>query len=147
MKVFSIHQLFAGLLAFGMAQAASAHEDSGTLGPEPGATDYFTISCFDDGGGAPDHLFFELKAGPPATGPIVSAQIQVPDKQIASNVTDPINGDLGNSRQVKVTGGTSLYHVTVNKSGAGKATYFYVYHCEANGGVHTGTDSNSRQNQ
>lgn len=147
MKTLSINRLTGVVLSLCLAGAALAHEGSGTLGPSPTATDYLVVTCEDDGSGTPDYLLFQLKVGPPANGPTVSAQIQVPDKQIAYNVTDAVNGNLDGSREVEVKGGGALYHVTVNKSGAGNVSYFYTYHCETANGIHTGTVANTRQNQ
>lgn len=135
-----LNMLCGGLMALWCA-SGQAHEGADSLGPALTATDYFTIDCDDDGNGAPEHLLFQVTGGFPATGPLVSAQIQVPDKQIAVSVTDPVSGDRASSREVLVRGGDSTYHVTVNKIGAGKMTYSFVFHCETASGAHTGTSA------
>ncbi len=136
-----------GMTALLWSLASHAHEESSPLGVGVTATDVHTISCFNDGNGIPAFLLFELVAGAPANGPVVSAQILVPDKQIVMNVTDPVSGDLGGSGEVRIDGGTSPYRVIVNKAGAGKAFYTMIYHCETAGSIHTGTDQSYSQNQ
>lgn len=136
-----------GLAALIWSGAGLAHEESSPLGVSVTATDVHTISCFNDGNGTPAFLLFELVAGAPANGPVVSAQILVPDKQIVMNVTDPVSGDLAGSGEVRIDGGTSPYRIIVNKAGAGKAFYTMTYHCETAGSIHTGTDQSYSQNQ
>ena len=143
MKHLTINYMVCCLAAFGHAAVVSAHEGSGSLGVDPSATDYHQISC----GATSDHLAFQLNGARPATAPTVSAQIQIPDQQIAVNVTDPVNGDVASSEPVDVRGGATVYHLTVGKSGSGKANYSFTYHCEAGSGEHTETEFYTLQNQ
>lgn len=136
-----------GLAALLWSVASHAHEESSPLGVGVTATDVHTILCSDDGGGAPAYLQFQVIAGAPANGPVVSAQVLVPEKQIIMNVTDPTSGNLDGSDEIKVPGGDKPYQVIVNKAGAGKAFYTIIYHCETVGKVHTGTDREYSQNQ
>jgi hypothetical protein len=140
MKRLIFNSALSAALLGGMTNA-DAHDGSGTLGADAAATDYVIISC-DNNPGPTEHLLLQLTGGVPATAPTVSAQIQIPDQQIATSVTDPVNGDLGSSRPVEVHGGTAAYHVTFDKTGPGTANYSYVYHCETAGGEHTGTTPN-----
>ncbi len=136
---------FVGLL--GGALTVSAHDASGSLGADPTATDLHLVTCFNDGGGVPDHLLFELNGGLPSTAPTVSAQIQIPDKLIAMSTTDPVNGDAGSSPTLEVPGGATSYYVTIDKTSSGAANYSFTYHCESRSGEHTGTSLTTLQNQ
>jgi hypothetical protein len=141
MNKFSI--VFGAMLiaALEYAPIAWSHDLSGSLGVDQSATDHYLLYCNDDGSGPPDHLFFQLTGGLPASAPLVSAQIQIPDNRFAVNLTDPKNGDKESSRGVDIPGGAIAYELTVNKSGAGKVSYSFTYHCQTASGAHTGTEN------
>ena len=146
---------FLFLMLMSLPVCGFAHEGSGVLGdPEDKAndvgdaaaiSDYIMISCKADGSIPADKLYFQLTSNSPADAPfLVSAQIAKDNS--ATNVTDPINGDVNPSRQVVVNGGEGMYRVTINKNGVGKASYSFVYHCESNEGEHAETTDSSLQN-
>jgi hypothetical protein len=88
-----------------------------------------------------------LDAGPFAA-PIVSAQVR--RGMALVNTSDPVDGDAAPSALVWINGGTAVYDVLVDKSGASAETYTLTYHCYtgADGtGDHTGTTLVTRQNQ
>ncbi|CAL1241355.1 hypothetical protein [Candidatus Methylocalor cossyra] len=147
MKPFA-KRVLAGLLLAGPFTAVPAHEyTGGFLGKPAQATDLHVVVCSNDGTGPAEHLSFQLNAGPPKTGPLVSAQLQVPSKKIAASVTDPINGDRQGSPGLQVRGGDTVYYITVDKTGPGIANYSFTYHCETASGGHTGTDLSTLQDQ
>jgi hypothetical protein len=125
------------LLIMGQASIASAHSLSGSLGNAAGATDYYQVTCSNDGNGAPSYLITSVKSTVTAPTPHLSVQARV--NLSASNATDPTNGDGGSSPSGKLTAGPGLYDVLVFKNGAGPQNYVLVYHCLTDKGVHTGT--------
>lgn len=127
--------------------ASSAHTQNGSLGATASATDYYQITCSDDGTGPPASLAVEVMDAVPA-GSLVSVQIQ--RGSALTNVTDAVDGDASASPPVWVNGGAGVYDVLVDKSSADVAIYTLDYHCYtgADGtGDHTGTSLVTRQNQ
>ncbi|MEC4748391.1 hypothetical protein [Methylomicrobium sp. Wu6] len=123
-----------------------AHDQGGTLNAGASATDVYQVSCFDDGGGKPYQLFFEIKSVIPASPP-VSAQVINDD--LAMSTTDRVGGDENYSPELQVVkpGNNDTYTIVIDKSAAGKASYSLEYHCQDSHGNHTGTDILPLQNQ
>jgi len=142
-KVFAPATLLA-VVAY--AGGASAHEQSGALGKAASATDYYQVTCSDDGNGPADHLFVQIKDLAPVAKPMVS--ILVVNGLQAKTSTDPIDGDATGSPGLNIKGGTTAtYYVLVSKTAAGAENYFFDYHCLTANGDHTGTDIYPFQNQ
>ncbi len=133
------------LSVLGYAGSASAHDQSGTLGVAATATDYYQVSCYDDGNGSAQKLAVQIKDAAPVAAPIVS--IQVVKGRKASNSTDAVDGNAAYSPLLNITGGDGDYNVTVSKTAAGAETYTFQFHCVTSGGDHTGTDIAVLQNQ
>jgi hypothetical protein len=135
-------------LLLAASPAALAHTQNGSLGADPGATDYYPVTCSDDGSGVPASMIAQVAnvtaAGAPAASVLVHKDI------VATTSTDPVNGDGAASPLVFVNGGVGVYNVFLNKSGAGALNYTLSYHCMTgpNGtGEHTGTTLVFKQNQ
>lgn len=135
------------LAALGTPATGWAHDQSGTLGKPAAATDFYVVLCSNDGSGPPSSVSVQLAAGGPATAPLVSVQVQLPDQAIAKSATDPVNGDAGASDPIQIAAGNALYYVTIGKAGPGKVAYSLAYHCLTAGNEHTGTDLSSLQDQ
>ena len=125
----------AGALAPALAQA---HSYVFTLGEAAGATHYFGVICSTDGGPETDHLYVQLQVHT-VGGPLVSAQVI--KGSVATNVTDPANGDAQPGPGSRTRGGNGLYQVLINKSGPGVVSFGVTAHClDVSGTQHTGTD-------
>lgn len=130
------------LLSAGFMQVVYGHTAGTTLdagGGNASATDLASVNCYDDGGGAPDHLAIQVEdQSAPVPGLLVNMQAFKGQKM--TNVTDPVSGD-GNASPVGILrGGAGAYLISVNKTAAGARAFSVTYHCEASGGAHTGTD-------
>lgn len=127
------------LSLFGYAGIAFAHDYGGTLGKTAAATDFFQVSCFDDGAGPADRLFVQVREGAPTPGPLVN--VQVITGITAKNTTDPTNGNATYSPGLNVKAVNGTYYLLVDKTKAGTAptTYTLTYHCLTSTGDHTGT--------
>ena len=145
MKKTTSQSIFIAATLFLNAHAAFAHDQTGALGKAVGATDYYAVSCFDDGNGVADHLSFQIMDALPAAIPAVSAQVT--KGRLAVNTTDAIDGDATYSPAVLVKGGNGTYYVSVDKSKAGVENYSFQYHCETSDNQHTGTSILPLQNQ
>jgi hypothetical protein len=128
-----------GIVWLCQASGVLAHDQSGSLGAQASATDYYELECFDDGNGSPEHLFFEVRGDTRNTAVQVSGQV-VNGSQAAS-ATDHTSGDSSYSPQLKVVheGDNDVYRMVIDKNGPGVAQYSLQYHCETGNGVHTGT--------
>jgi len=126
--------------ALGFSAMVSAHE-SGTrsLGNAAGATDFYQVSCFDDGDGPADYLEVQLQDLAPKPTPDPMISIQVIKGLKAANTTDQVDGDAALSPLIQLHGGNGTYLVTVDKTKAGKENYQFTYHCMTADNVHTGT--------
>jgi hypothetical protein len=124
---------------------ASAHTQSGALGAAASATDYYQVTCTDDGSGTPASLVVQLEDAAPAAAPKLSVQVQKGSK--VANATDAADADGAASPSVAVDGGPGVYEVLVDKSGAGSESYVLTFHCLTGTGAHAGTDILTRQNQ
>lgn len=136
-----LQRLVATLVLAGAAWAApqaQAHSYVFTLGEAAGATHYFGVICSTEGGYDTDHLYLQLQVQT-VGGPRVSAQVI--KGNVATNLTDPVNGDAQPSPATRTRGGNGLYQVLINKAGAGMVTFGVTAHClDASGTQHTGTD-------
>jgi hypothetical protein len=128
--------------------AASAHTQAGSLGSAAAATDFYQVTCSDDGSGAPASLAIQVLDAAPVATPLVSVQAQ--RGSLATNGTDPVDSDSSPSPLVSVNGGAGAYDVLVYKNSAGAESYTLTFHCLTGvdgTGIHTGTSIATRQNQ
>lgn len=128
------------LVAVGHAGRASALTQDGALEEPAELVDYYQVTCFDDGGGAPASLATQVRDAAPAAAPLVSVQTQKGFQ--ATNSTDAVDADAGSSPLVWVNGGAGVYDVFVDKSGTGSENYTLTFQCKTGvdgGGEQTGT--------
>jgi hypothetical protein len=135
-------------LLLGITGAAFAHTQVGTLGAGAAATDYYQVTCSNDGSGAPASLAAQVQDDAPVAAPTVSVLVQ--KGVVATNSSDATDGDAVASPLVWVNGAAGVYNVFVSKTAAGADNYTLTYHCMTGangGGIHTGTALSTKQNQ
>lgn len=118
------------LLLMGLSFNSFAHDYSGRFYDESvntSAVDYLIVTCSVDGEMVPDKMFFKISS--PDSKPLVSAQVA--KNNFVTNVVPSRGG-------VEIAQGAGEYRITVDKNGAGVASYSLEYHCES-GGEHTET--------
>lgn len=155
MKAFKLLTAITVLLGLGCTEIALAHEQAGAVGrknSKAGGTDMYTVSCFDDGNGVPEHLFVDVVDARPRNPAKISAQVMLPSTgAISEMTTDPGDGDAFPSPGLELAGGVGPYQIDVTKSKSGKKgveLYIVNFHCETAIGVHTGTtETELMQNQ
>jgi hypothetical protein len=136
------------LAAVALPQAARAHTQNGSLGSAATATDFYQVTCSDDGSGAPASLTLQVLDASPAAAPLVAVQGQ--KGSLAKNGTDPVDADAAASPLISLNGGAGVYDVLVHKTDAGSESYTLTFHCLTGPdgtGDHTGTSITTRQNQ
>jgi hypothetical protein len=142
---FAAQLALCALLLAGVARGALAHTQSGSLGDAAGSTDYYQVTCLDDGAGPPAALAIQILDAAPAAAPLLSVQAR--KGLLLSNSTDPTDGDSSPSPLVHLPGGPGVYDVLVDKTAAGAENYTVTFHCVTAGDEHTGTEIVSRQSQ
>ncbi|MFO1419107.1 MAG: hypothetical protein U1E83_10615 [Methylotetracoccus sp.] len=132
-----------GVLA--TANPAVGHEQKGSLGRDPGATDQYQVICtVGEGSGDPHHLTMSVldrTAGP------AMVSVQVSKGFAATNTTDFIGGDTKFSTESVTVGGGGVYGVLVDKNGKGAQNYALSLHCQDIDNIHAGTAVQTLQNQ
>lgn len=127
---------------------AAAHTQSGSLGASASATDFYQITCSDDGTGPPASLVVQVLDAAPVAAPLVAVHVQ--RGSVAANSTDAVDGDATPSPQIALDFGAGVFDVLVYKTGAGSESYTLTYHCmtgAGGSGDHTGSGIATRQNQ
>jgi hypothetical protein len=117
----------ASAILLGYAGMATAHDVfNQPIGATVGATDYFQVTCSNNGAGNAGRLEVSVR-----------------------NTTDPVGANGVYSPLVTVAGGNGVYNVIVDKTTAAARQYDIQYHCMTltTGGVHTGTAISQQQNQ
>lgn len=128
----------AGLFALALSSNVYAHSFGLTLGNDAGANHYFGVICSSESGADTDRLLLRVRTDT-VGGPLVSAQVR--KGEVVTNTTDATNGDADYSPTSRTPGGNGLYHVTINKTGAGRIDFTLDVHCmNKSEDVHTGTD-------
>lgn len=130
------------------AGRAAAHTQSGSLGASASATDFYQITCSDDGSGPPQSLVVQVLDAAPVAAPLVAVQVQ--RGTVASNSTDAVDGDATPSPLIALDFGSGVFDVLVYKTAAGSESYTLSYHCMTGAGGtgdHTGSAIATRQNQ
>lgn len=143
MKKFKITLAAFLVAAAGCPVIVLAHDQSGTLGVDASATDYYKVNC----SGSSGKLFFNAQnVSAPGSAPL-NAQIVKQDQNLYMSTTDNVGGDQQSSPSLTAVGGSGKYSVIIDKSGAGKVKYAFDFHCETLDGVHTDTDIFKVQDQ
>ena len=126
-----------------------AHSAGATLGADgtnASATALAAITCFDDGNGEPEGLFVQIKdLSAPVPNLLISLQLYKGSQ--ATNTTDLVSGDADYSAGVQLNGGSGVYWLMLDKTGAGPRRFDVIWHCRTEDLIHTGTDITVRQFQ
>ncbi len=132
---------------FGCAGARPAQADTiaGTLGDGAAASDYYEVTCSNDGSGTPASFSAQISDEVPSAAPVVSVQVRRVAAGVynARNATDPTDADALPSPAALVNSGAGTYDVFVDKTSAGEEDYLLTYLCTTaanGGGVRTGTE-------
>lgn len=144
--VRALASAFVALL--GLVGPGLADDQNGSLGAGASATDYYRVSCFDDGNGVPASLTLQIRDVAPSNAPKISAQVRVGMQLV--NTTDANDADGAYSPVVRLNGGAAVYDVLVDKSAAGTNAYQIIVHCYSGPdgtGLHTGTGITTVQSQ
>jgi hypothetical protein len=132
-------------LLFGFAGSVSADDLLGqSLGATLSATDYFQVTCSNDGGGVPHHLVAQVNDNTAGTNVL---SVQIHKGLLAKSSTDVTGANGVYSPLVTVIGNAGVYNVIVDKTTAAARTYDLLFHCETSGNIHTGTSIAVKQNQ
>ncbi|MXS76681.1 hypothetical protein ABF87_01645 [Nitrosomonas sp. JL21] len=141
-----------GGLMISQAGAVLAHNQAGsfTTGLAAGI-DFYQVSCFDDGAGAPSYAEAQVKdmtANSSKVG-IVLQKGTTPctANKCAQASTDTTDTDAAYSPLIRVTQGSGVYNLFVSHSTAGTDSYDVQVHCKTATNVHTGTSVSSKQQQ
>lgn len=127
----------AGYVGHVSAHTAGTVLDSG--GNNESATDMAQILCYDDGNGAPHHLYADVQDNSPQQyGLLVSVQLLANNQM--TNATDTVSGDISPSQGISLAAGQGPYTISISKTAAGPRNFTVTYHCMTAGGTHTGTD-------
>jgi hypothetical protein len=136
------------LVAIGEAGVVSAHNQGGSFTTgRAAAVDFYQVTCFDDGGGLPDHLMFgvkDLTANTAKVSVLVQKGTSCSPK-CAKSIKDTNDTDTEYSDLVRVKRGGGVYNMFVSHTAAGMDGYDVQYHCETSTGVHTGTNISTKQ--
>lgn len=130
------------------AAAASPDTQNGSLGPTLSATDFYQVTCSDDGSGPPASLIVAIEDAAPSAAPFVGVQAQ--RGLLVASTTDPVDADGAEGPDATVNGGGGVYDVLVFKTGIDSENYTLTFHCYTGPdgtGIHTGTSIVTRQNQ
>lgn len=139
-KKFSL--IGAAALFAGFGTLASAHDRfNETLGAGVGATDYFKVTCSDDGNGNAGHVLVSVKDKTAGSNVL---SVVVYKGTVAATATDVTGADANYSPVAFAANGVNgVYNIFVHKNIAGARTYDLSAHCKTgtvNGaGAHTGT--------
>ncbi len=152
MKINKKNQTLLAVSLLALAGNASAHDQSGDLGNAASATDYYVVTCSNDGSGAPYQLYFDLTDLTKNSAPVVSAQVT--KDLMAATTSDLVDTDTAAGPAIILRGGAAApgkgsgpgnYFVTIDKSKAGLEKYHFTFHCQTQNGDHTGTDITTLQ--
>ncbi|WP_297324895.1 hypothetical protein [Nitrosomonas sp.] len=142
--------VFGGLI---MSQTGTVLADnqsgSFTTGLAAGV-DFYQVTCFDDGNGAPSYLEAQVKdmtANTSKVNILIYKGTACTTNKCAQSSLDTTDSDTGYSPLIKVTQGAGTYYLFVKHAAAGTDSYDVIYHCKTAGNVHTGTSITSRQQQ
>jgi len=121
------------------AGLALAQTQNGSLGAPASATDFYHVTCSNDGRGAPRSLAFQIQN----TGPLPAPVIVLANRgNAAISSADVVAGDGGYSPLAFVNGGEGEYNVFVMKTADGGSNYTLEYQCmtgDNGSGLDTGT--------
>ncbi len=141
------------IMGFMTSQAgmAVAHNQGGSFTTGlAAAVDYYQVTCFDDGNGAPSYLEAQVKdmtANTSKVNIVIHKGTSCTANKCAQFSMDATDSDASYSPLVRVTQGAGVYNLFVKHTVAGTDSYDVLMHCKTVGAVHTGTSVVSRQQQ
>lgn len=121
------------------AGLALAHFQDGSLGAPSTATDYYRVTCSDDGRGTPQSLVFQVQNTGALPAPVMALAHR---DNAAMSSADMAAADGGYSPLAFVNGGQGEFDVFVMKTAEGGSNYTLAYDCMTGtngGGVPTGS--------
>jgi hypothetical protein len=133
----------------GYAGFASAHTAGGVIdaaGTNASATDFATVSCFNDGSGAPAYLAIQIQDESAPVPGLLMTMMAAKGNQVITT-SDPVSGDSNFGPSVQLKGGDGTYYITASKTAAGSRRFTVSYHCMTSSNDHTGTDITALQIQ
>lgn len=139
-------RLLSVLAALATSMPVLAHTQDGSLGDVAAGTDYYQVTCSDDGTGPPASLAIQVQH----RGPSAASVVVVAHRATAATSAADIGGDATPSPLVSIDGGDGVYNVFLSKATAGIVNYTLTFHCmtgPGGGGLHTGSTIVFRQNQ
>lgn len=144
-------QAIAGVVILSHMTMAQADNQGGsfTTGVAAGV-DFYQISCFDDGNGAPSYVEAQVKdttANSSKVNILLYKGTSCTTNKCAQFSLDTTDSDIGYSPLVRVTQGSGTYNLFVQHTATGTDGYDVIAHCKTSGGVHTGTSFVSKQQQ
>lgn len=131
--IANAHDLFAQSLGAYKTVATTTTVNYGSHNP----TDYYQITCSDDGTGVPAYLLIAVRDKTAGTS-VLSATIQ---KGLLSRQTTDVTGgtDTTYSPMISLYGNAGIYNVIVSKNLYPTRNYDMQYHCMTANNLHTGT--------
>jgi hypothetical protein len=105
---------------------ALAHTKDVSLGAPSTATDYYRVTCSDDGRGTPQSLVFQIQNTGSLPAPVI---VLVNRDNAAISSADIVAGDGGYSPLTFVNGGEGVFNVFVIKTADGGSNYTLEYDC------------------
>ncbi len=146
-KFILASSLFCAIFAFTGNVAAGIQTGSFTSGLA-NAVDFYQVTCFDNGAGAPSYLEFQVKD---TTANTAKVQVLVQKgtscgvNACAVTTLDTIDTDALYSSLVKVTQGAGVYNLFVSHTSTGADAYSVAYTCRTAAGLVTGDSITARQ--
>jgi hypothetical protein len=118
---------------------ALGHSQVGSLAAPLTATDYYQVTCSNDGRGVPKSLVFQTQNNGPLPASVI---VLVQRDNAAVSSADLVAGDGAYSPLAFLNGGEGVFNVFVIKTADGSTNYTLQYDCmtgDNGGGVSTGT--------
>ena len=140
--IANAHDVFAQSLGAYKTVATTTTVKYGSHNP----TDYYQITCSDDGTGVPAYLLIAVRDITAGTS-VLSATIQ---KGLLSRQTTDVTGaDTAYSPMISLYGkpGPGIYNVIVSKNLYPTRNYDMQYHCMTADNLHTGTSISLKLNE
>lgn len=130
--IANAHDVFAQSLGAYKTVATTTTVNYGSHNP----TDYYQVTCSDDGTGAPAYLLIAVRDNTAGTS-VLSATIQ---KGLLSRQTTDVTGaNTTYSPMISLYGNAGIYNVIVSKNLYPTRNYDMQYHCMTANNLHTGT--------
>ncbi|CAB1275102.1 hypothetical protein [Candidatus Nitrosacidococcus tergens] len=146
MKEFMFWNRIVILFTLGVTTQVIAHDQTGTLGEDAAASDYFLVQCSSDQGGATGKLELSIYDGTTTQGGGKISAVGVFNETVAT-ASDPNRLDDQPGAKAAVIGSNGAYNVFVHKLKNGVKNYKLTYHCKSAEGGHTGTALQTIQDQ